>query len=422
MAVSVRQIDETKPLEVALHQFDQAASFLKLQEGLRQVLRTGHRELTVHFPVAMDDGSTRMFTGYRVQHSISRGPGKGGIRYHPNVDLDEVRALATWMSWKCGVMNIPFGGAKGGVQCNPKELSLAELERMTRRFTWEIAPLIGPDQDIPAPDVYTNAQTMAWIMDTYSMFKGHTVTGVVTGKPIEIGGSLGRESATAQGCVYAVREACRHMGMDLEESTAAVQGFGNAGYHAARLLSEMGVRVVAVSDSSGGAFSSEGLDIQALKEWKAEMGTVAGAAGTDEITNAELLELPVDVLIPAAMEGQITGHNADRVRARVVAEAANGPTTPSADEILYDKGVFVVPDILANGGGVTVSYFEWVQNTQKLFWNEADINQKLDSIMTRAFHEVLDIAQNERVPMRTAAYILGVGRVANAKKLRGVFP
>ncbi len=422
MSISVRQIDETKPLEVALHQFDQAASFLKLQEGLRQVLRTGHRELTVHFPVAMDDGSTRMFTGYRVQHSISRGPGKGGIRYHPNVDLDEVRALAAWMSWKCGVMNIPFGGAKGGVQCNPKELSLAELERMTRRFTWEIAPLIGPDQDIPAPDVYTNAQTMAWIMDTYSMFKGHTVTGVVTGKPIEIGGSLGRESATAQGCVYAVRESFRHMGMDLEESTAAVQGFGNAGYHAARLLSEMGVRVVAVSDSSGGAFNSEGLDVQALKEWKAEMGTVAGAAGTDEITNAELLELPVDVLVPAAMEGQITGHNADRVRARIVAEAANGPTTPSADEILYDKGVFVVPDILANGGGVTVSYFEWVQNTQKLFWNEADINQKLDSIMTRAFHEVLDIAQKERVPMRTAAYILGVGRVANAKKLRGVFP
>lgn len=422
MAVDIHQYDETKPLDVARFQFDLAAERLDLDEGVREVLRTGHRELTVHFPVEMEDGSTRMFTGYRVQHSISRGPGKGGIRFHPSVDLDEVRALAAWMTWKCAVMNIPFGGAKGGVQCNPKELSLRELERITRRFTWEIAPLIGPESDIPAPDVYTNAQTMAWIMDTYSMFMGHTVAGVVTGKPLEVGGSLGREAATAQGCVYTIREACRHIGVDLDEATAAVQGFGNAGYHAARLLTEMGVRVVAVSDSSGGVIDDSGLDIAAIHEHKQATGSVVGAPQTDSLTNEELLELPVDILVPAALEGQITRENAPRVRARIVAEAANGPTTPRADDILYDNGVFLVPDILANGGGVTVSYFEWVQNTQKLFWNEADINQKLDSIMVRSFDEVLSVARKERVHMRTAAYILAVARVAEAKRLRGVFP
>jgi glutamate dehydrogenase (NAD(P)+) len=386
------------------------------------VLRTGHRELVVHFPVRLDDGQTRMFTGYRVQHSISRGPGKGGVRFHPSVDLDEIRALAAFMTWKCAVMNLPFGGAKGGVQCDAKLLSPTELERITRRFTWEIAPIIGPDSDILAPDIYTNAQTMAWMMDTYSTFRGYTVPGVVTGKPVELGGSMGREAATAQGCVFAIREASIDLGMDLEGTTVAVQGFGNVGYHVARLLADLGARVVALSDTGGAAIAEGGIDITTARAHKDLSGSVVGTMGTDMASNADLLELPVDILVPAAIEGQITAENASRIKARIVAEGANAPTTPSADEILADKGVFLVPDILANGGGVTVSYFEWVQNTQKLFWSEEDINKKLDSIMTRAFREVAEISSREKVPMRTAATILAVDRVARAKRLRGVFP
>jgi glutamate dehydrogenase (NAD(P)+) len=414
--------DEADLLAVVQTQFDLAGSFLDLDDGVREVLRTGHRELIVHFPVRLDGGETRMFTGYRVQHSISRGPAKGGIRFHPTVALAEIRALAALMTWKCAVMNLPFGGAKGGVRCDPKRLSAAELERMTRRFTWEIAPLIGPDSDIPAPDIYTDPQTMAWMMDTYSSYKGYTVPGVVTGKPVELGGSLGREAATAQGCVFAIREAVIRRGLDLEGMTVAVQGFGNVGYHVARLLADLGARVVAVSDTQGAAIAEAGLDIAAARSQKDRTGSVVGTRGSETATNEELLELPVDILVPAGIQGQITKHNADRVQARIIAEAANCPTTPSADEILEDRGVFLVPDILANAGGVTVSYFEWVQNTQKLFWSEEDTNNKLDSIMTRAFNEVAALAEQYRTSMRTAATILAVDRVARAKRLRGVFP
>jgi glutamate dehydrogenase (NAD(P)+) len=414
--------DEGTLLDMAQRRFDLASAFLDMDDGVREVMRAGHRELVVHFPVRLDSGDTRMFTGYRVQHSLSRGPAKGGIRFHPTVDLDETRALAALMTWKCAVMNLPFGGAKGGVQCDPKQLSLSELERITRRLTWEIAPLIGPDSDIPAPDVYTDARTMAWMMDTYSSFKGYTVPGVVTGKPVELGGSLGRQAATAQGCVFAIREAVIRLGLDIEGITVAVQGFGNVGYHVARLLADLGARVVAVSDTQGAAIAETGLDIPAARTRKDMSGTVVGTPGSDTGTNGDLLELPVDILVPAAIQSQLTKQNAPRVRARIVAEAANSPTTPGADEILQDKGVFLVPDILVNGGGVTVSYFEWVQNTQKLFWSEEDINNKLDSIMTRAFQEVTALAEREQVSMRTAAYIMAVDRVARAKRLRGVFP
>ncbi|NLT35802.1 MAG: Glu/Leu/Phe/Val dehydrogenase [Gaiellales bacterium] len=403
-------------------QFRNAVQQLALDPGLADVLWRGSRSYIVEFPVRMDDGRIRVFNGYRVQHSTHRGPAKGGIRFHPNVDLSDTKALAALMTWKCAVMNIPFGGAKGGVQCDPRALSLGELERITRRFTWEIAPLIGPEQDIPAPDVSTNAQVMAWIMDTYSILQGYTVQGVVTGKPVELGGSLGREAATAQGVVYSIREACLARGIDLEGATVAVQGFGNVGWHSARLLSELGCRIVGVSDVDGGVLNEKGLDIPALKAYEREAGTVAGAPGAAGIDNSELLQLDVDILVPAAIEGQITKENAARVKAQIVAEGANGPTTPSADAILGDKGVFVIPDILANGGGVTVSYFEWVQNTQKLFWQQEDVNMRLDSIMTRAFHEVLDIAQRNKVDMRTAAYMLAVQRVARAAEVRGFFP
>ncbi len=422
MSTGVEACDESKLLDVAYMQFRNAVQQLALDPGLADVLWRGSRSYIVEFPVRMDDGRIRVFNGYRVQHSTHRGPAKGGIRFHPNVDLSDTKALAALMTWKCAVMNIPFGGAKGGVQCDPRALSLGELERITRRFTWEIAPLIGPEQDIPAPDVSTNAQVMAWIMDTYSILQGYTVQGVVTGKPVELGGSLGREAATAQGVVYSIREACLARGIDLEGATVAVQGFGNVGWHSARLLSELGCRIVGVSDVDGGVLNEKGLDIPALKAYEREAGTVAGAPGAAGIDNSELLQLDVDILVPAAIEGQITKENAARVKAQIVAEGANGPTTPSADAILGDKGVFVIPDILANGGGVTVSYFEWVQNTQKLFWQQEDVNMRLDSIMTRAFHEVLDIAQRNKVDMRTAAYMLAVQRVARAAEVRGFFP
>jgi len=423
MAVDYKLYDETRLVDVARLNLDLAAEHLDLEEGLRDILRSGQREFIAHFPVEMDDGRLRMFTGYRVQHSLYRGPAKGGLRYHPTLDLDDMRALAAIMTWKCAVMNLPFGGAKGGVQCDTKQLSQGELERITRRLTWEIAPIIGPSADIPAPDLYTDAQTMAWIMDTYSMFKGYTVPGVVTGKPVELGGSLGRDTATAQGCVYAIREALEVLGMEEGAHTVAVQGFGKVGYHVARLAQKcLGLRVVAVSDTGGGVYNESGLDLELVVGHKLETGSVSGTPGADQITNEELLALPVEVLVPAAIENQIRADNAERINARIVAEAANAPTTATAGKILDERDIFVIPDILANGGGVTVSYFEWVQNTQKLFWSEDDINRRLDSIMTRAFHEVLQMARQTKTRMRIGAYILGVQRVARAKQLRGIFP
>ncbi len=410
------------PWEVAQRQFDLAADRLSLDPGLRRVLREPRRELTVHFPVHMDDGSVQVFTGYRVQHNLGRGPAKGGLRYHQDVSLDEVKALAMWMTWKCAVVGIPYGGGKGGVIVDPKKLSQKELEGLTRRFATEISIIIGPEKDIPAPDVNTNAQTMAWIMDTYSMHVGYTVPGVITGKPIALGGSEGRNEATARGAVFCIVEAAAHMGLDLSKSTVAVQGFGNAGSIAARLIRNEGSTVVAVSDSTGGIHNPKGLDIDRVIAWKKEHGTVQGFPGADDVTNAEVLEVECDILIPAALENQITSRNADRIKARLVAEAANGPTTPEADEILYDRGVFLIPDILCNAGGVTVSYFEWVQDLNRDHWSETTVNAKLKEIMVQAFHETLTIARKEEVNMRTGAYLLAVQRVADATAMRGLYP
>jgi len=410
------------PWRVAQAQFDLAAERLNLDPGLRKVLREPRRELTVHFPVKMDDGSVQVFTGYRVQHNLGRGPAKGGIRYHQNVSLDEVKALAMWMTWKCAVVGIPYGGGKGGVIVDPKKLSMKELEGLTRRYATEISIIIGPEKDIPAPDVNTNAQTMAWIMDTYSMHNGYTVPGVVTGKPIALGGSEGRNEATARGAVYCIVEAAAHLGLDLRTATVAVQGFGNAGSIAARLIRDEGSTVVAVSDSTGGIHNPAGLDIDRVIAWKKEHGTVQGFPGTTDISNPELLEVECDILIPAALENQITAHNAGNIKARVVAEAANGPTTPEADEILYRNGVFTIPDILCNAGGVTVSYFEWVQDLNRDFWNEAEVNEKLKGIMVRAFRDTLMMSLKETVNMRTAAYLLAVQRVADATAMRGLYP
>ena len=410
------------PWHVAQRQFDLAADRLDLDPGLRRVLREPRRELTVHFPVKMDDGSVAVLTGYRVQHNLGRGPAKGGIRYHQDVSLDEVKALAMWMTWKCAVVGIPYGGGKGGVVIDPKKLSMKELEALTRRFTTEIEVLIGPERDIPAPDVNTNAQVMAWMMDTYSMHVGHTVPGVVTGKPISLGGSEGRNEATARGCVYTVVEAAKHLGMDLRSARVAVQGFGNAGSIAAKLMTQEGSTVVAVSDSAGGIRNMNGLDIDRVIAWKKEHGTVVGFPGSEEISNAQVLETECDVLIPAALENQITGRNAGRVRAKIVAEAANGPTTPEADEILWENGVFLIPDILCNAGGVTVSYFEWVQDLNRDHWSEQVVNAKLKEIMVRAFDETLALAHKNDVNNRMGAYLLAVQRVAEATEMRGLYP
>jgi glutamate dehydrogenase (NAD(P)+) len=410
------------PWQVAQQQFDLAADKLNLDPGLRRVLREPRRELTVHFPVKMDDGSVQVFTGFRVQHNLGRGPAKGGIRYHQDVTLDEVKALAMWMTWKCAVVGIPFGGGKGGVVVDPKKLSRRELEGLTRRFATEISVLIGPERDIPAPDVNTNAQTMAWIMDTYSMHVGYTVPGVVTGKPVSLGGSEGRNEATARGTVYCIADAARHLDLDLRSTTVAIQGFGNAGSIAAQLLAAEGARVVAVSDSSGGIRDVSGLDVGRVLAWKKEHGTVQGFPQAEDISNAELLETECDILVPAALENVITASNAERIRARILAEAANGPTTPEADEILHRRGVFLIPDILCNAGGVTVSYFEWVQDLNRDHWSEREVNTKLRGIMTRAFGETLALAEREEVNMRTAAYLLAVERVASATALRGLYP
>jgi glutamate dehydrogenase (NAD(P)+) len=422
MAIQNKVAETPNIWAVAQEQFDHAAEKLDLDDGMRRVLRVPQRELTVNFPVTMDDGSVEVFTGHRVQHNVSRGPGKGGIRYHQDVTLDEVRALAMWMSWKCACVNIPYGGAKGGVVVDPKQLSMREVEGLTRRFTTEISPLIGPERDIPAPDVNTNAQTMAWIMDTYSMHHGYTIPGVVTGKPIAVGGSLGRNEATARGAVFTLLQWAKATGSPLTGARVAIQGYGNAGSIAATLLAEQGATIVAVSDSTGGIHNPAGLDPSKVSAWKREHGTVVGFPGADEVTNQELLELDCDILVPAALENQITKANAAKITAKVVAEAANGPTTPEADAILYDRGVFLIPDILCNAGGVTVSYFEWVQDMQSFFWTESRINESLKEIMDRAFEAVHDMAERHEVDMRTAAYMVAVARVAEATTLRGLYP
>ena len=410
------------PWTVAQQQFDLAAERLGLDDGMRAVLREPRRELTVHFPVHMDDGSVRVFTGYRIQHNLGRGPAKGGIRYHQDVSRDEVKALAMWMTWKCAVVGIPYGGGKGGVIVDPKQLSLRELEALTRRFFTEIEVLVGPEKDIPAPDVNTNSQVMAWMMDTYSMHAGYTVPGVVTGKPISLGGSEGRNEATARGTVYCIIEAARHLGIELKKARVAVQGFGNAGSIAARLIAEEGSTVVAVSDSTGGIHNPAGLEIAKVVAWKQEHGTVQGFPGATDISNEQLLEIECDILIPAALENQITEANAGNIKARLIAEAANGPTTPEADRILWKNSKFMIPDILCNAGGVTVSYFEWVQDLNRDHWSERVVNEKLREIMVKAFSETLAIARREQCDMRTAAYLLAVARVADVMALRGLYP
>ncbi len=411
------------PLDVARKQIDIVGQYLDVDKGLLEKLKQTKRDVIVHFPVKMDDGSMRVYTGYRVVHSDTRGPAKGGIRYHPDVDLDEVRALAIWMTWKAAVVNIPFGGAKGAVQCNPKEMSLREIENMTRRFTWEISPLIGPESDIPAPDVYTNPQVMAWIMDTYSILKGYSVPGVVTGKPLEMGGSLGRLEATGKGVFITAREAARHLGLPIEGARVVIQGSGNVGGIAGQYFHRAGAKVIGISDSKGGLHNPGGLDIDRVLACKDRYQCLLSReVGGEDITNEELLELECDILVPAALENQITGENAPRLRCRMVVEGANGPTTPDADAVFFDRGIFVAPDILANAGGVTVSYFEWVQNLQNLLWDEEEISKRLERIMTQAFAETLKIAEEKKIHMRTAAYILGVGRVVKATELRGIYP
>ncbi|MCS6774195.1 MAG: Glu/Leu/Phe/Val dehydrogenase [Thermoflexales bacterium] len=408
--------------QTALTQFDRAAQILNLETGLYEILRAPRRELIVNFPVKMDNGEVRRFTGYRVHHNTARGPTKGGIRYAPHVDLDEVRALAMWMTWKCAIVNIPYGGAKGGVVVDPKQLSLCELERLTRRYTTEITPFISPEGDIPAPDMGTNPQVMAWIMDTYSMHRGYSVPAVVTGKPVNIGGSAGRFEATGRGIMFTVREAYRTFSWRFENIALAVQGFGNVGSITAQTAYEMGCRVIAVSDVSGGVYNPRGLDIPRLRRFVKEHGSVSSFPDGDRITNQELLALQCDVLVPAAMENQITAANAAQVRARVVAEGANGPTTPAADEILLEHNVLVIPDILCNAGGVVVSYFEWVQSLQQLFWEEEDVTHRLERIMVRSFHDVYELALRMDLDLRTAALVLGVGRVAEATRTRGLYP
>jgi glutamate dehydrogenase (NAD(P)+) len=414
--------EELNPHRIAQIQFDIAAEYLKLDVGLRQILRTPKRMLEVSIPTKMDNGQVKVFTGYRVQHNVSRGPSKGGLRYHPAVTADEVKALAMWMTWKTATANIPFGGGKGGVICDPKRMSKPELERMTRRYTSEIMPLIGPEQDIPAPDVYTDSQTMAWMMDTYSMTKGFSNLGVVTGKPVSIGGSAGRMDATARGCFVVVEEACKVKKMSVRGSSVAIQGFGNTGSQIARLFAEKKARVVAISDSRGGVFNSRGIDPLKAMRYKERSGTVVGMPGTSRISNDDLLTMKCDILIPAALENVITLNNADQIKAKIVCEAANGPTTPHADEVLARKGIFLIPDILANAGGVTVSYFEWVQDLQSFFWPVSEVNTKLEGVMRQAFTDVHESMRKHRAHMRTGAYVLAVGRVADATLVRGLFP
>ncbi|MDQ3766656.1 MAG: Glu/Leu/Phe/Val dehydrogenase [Actinomycetota bacterium] len=408
--------------ETALAQLDEVAELMGLAPGVHQLLRAPKRALTVSVPFRLDDGSTRVYQGHRVQHNVTRGPAKGGIRYHQDVTVDEVKALAMWMTWKCAVTGIPFGGAKGGVEVDPRKHSRGELERMTRRYASEILPLIGPERDIPAPDMNTDEEIMSWIMDTYSANKGYSVPGVVTGKPVAIGGSKGRGGATSRGVMYMIFSALRSRGLAIEEVSIAIQGYGKVGGRAAQMLHDAGCQVVAISDVEGGLYNPKGLDPEAINRHKQGAGTVSGYPGADSITNPELLEIDCDVLVPAAVEGVVTVKNADRVRADIVCEAANGPITFEADKVLNDRGVFVVPDILANAGGVVVSYFEWVQDIQAYFWSEEDVNDRLRDILERAYGEVETLAKEKGLTLRQAAHWIGVGRVAEAHLTRGLFP
>jgi len=417
--VSLEQ--EINPWEAQAARFDLAAQKLNLDEGLWKVLRYPNREIILHIPVAMDDGSLEVFTGFRVQHSIARGPAKGGIRYAPDVTLDEVRALASWMTWKCAVVNIPFGGAKGGVICDPHKMSMAELERMTRRYTAELVDFIGPEKDVPAPDVNTNEQTMAWIMDTYSMHMRQTVTAVVTGKPLNIGGSRGRREATGRGIMIVCEEAIKKLGLSRDSTRVIVQGFGNVGSNAALLMAEAGYKIVGIIEVDGSLLNRHGINVQALSQYRQRNRTLVGFPDAEAADPAELLVSDCEILIPAATENQITSRNADRVKCRILAEGANGPTTAAADEILAEKKVFVIPDILCNAGGVTTSYFEWVQDRQGYFWKESVVNEQLEHIMKTAFDDVVRYAETHNVNNRIAAYMLAIDRVAYTIKQRGIY-
>jgi glutamate dehydrogenase (NAD(P)+) len=416
------EVKALNPYHMAVQQFEAAAEKLHLSEDMREVLRQPKRELAVNFPVRLDSGRIKTFTGYRVQHNVNRGPAKGGIRYGPDVTLDEVKALAMWMTWKCAVVGIPFGGAKGGVICDPKQMSPAELERLTRRYTTEISIVIGPHSDIPAPDVNTNSQVMAWIMDTYSMHEGFSIPAVVTGKPLSIGGSEGRNDATATGVLFVTRQAAKRLGMPLRGARISIQGYGNAGAIAARLFHNEGCKIVAVSDTRGGIYNEAGLDPSAVLRYKQEKGSVIDFPQAQQVRVQDVLEVPCDILIPAATEGVLTAANADCVQARIVAEAANGPTTPEADKILFDNDTIVIPDILANAGGVTVSYFEWVQDLQSFFWGVEEITQKLEVIMNRAFSAVAEKADQYHCDMRLAANMQAISSVAEATQVRGIYP
>jgi glutamate dehydrogenase (NAD(P)+) len=414
-------LNEDNPFDAMTARFDRAAKLLDLEPGIYKVLRHPEKQITVSLPIVMDNGEVEVFTGHRVLYNTSRGPGKGGIRFDMHVTLEEVTALAAWMTWKSAVVNIPFGGAKGGVVCDPSKLSLSELERLTRRYTVGIIQTLGPDSDVPAPDVNTNERVMAWVMDTYSMHVGHTTTSVVTGKPVEMGGSLGRREATGRGVTIIATDALEHLGMHVSKSTIAVQGFGNVGSTAAKLLEQSGARIVGIGDKDAAFHNSKGVNIQQAIEYVKKNKSLAGFKGGDPISNAELLALDVDVLVPAALESVITSKNAHDIHAKVLVEGANGPTTASADSILNEKGIFVVPDILANAGGVTVSYFEWVQDRGGYFWDEQTVNDRLTAIMRRSFADVLALSKEHKVPMRTAAYILSIGRVASVHRLRGIY-
>ena len=416
-----RFLDESNPFEAMMSRFDRAAELLDLEPGLYKVLRHPEKQIIVSMPVLMDNGEVEVFMGYRVLYNTSRGPGKGGIRFDMQVNLEEVKALAAWMTWKCAVVNLPFGGAKGGVICDPSKMSAGELERLTRRYTSAIMATLGPDSDVPAPDVNTNERVMAWVMDTYSMQARHTVTAVVTGKPIELGGSLGRREATGRGCMLVTREALRHLNMPMQGATVAVQGFGNVGSVAADLLAKAGCKIVAISDRNGGIQNRNGVNVTEAIAWVKEHRSLEGYKGGDAITNDELLTLDVDVLVPAALENVITSKNAGQIRAKVICEGANGPTTAGADAILEEKGVFVIPDILANAGGVTVSYFEWVQDRGGYFWKEDVVNERLEEIMCRSFNDVVGLSKQHKVNMRTAAYMLSIQRVATVHRLRGIY-
>lgn len=418
----VAPMNKRSAFEIAQEQFDLAATTMGLEDDMREVLRVPKRELTVHFPVRMDDDTVTSFTGYRVQHNMARGPGKGGIRYHQDVTLDEVRALAMWMTWKSAVVNIPYGGAKGGVVVEPSKLSVRELEGLTRRFATEISPLIGSEGDIPAPDVNTNQQVMAWLMDTISMHHGILESAITTGKPLALGGSLGRSDATGRGLSYTVAQAAKFLKLSLDGAPTIVQGFGNVGSVSAVMLHNLGCKIIAVSDVNGGIYNPNGLDPQTLLVHAKKTRTIYDYPGVEHVTNEELLELPCDILVPAALEEQITESNAPRISPKIIAEGANGPTTPEADKILFEENVFVIPDILANAGGVTVSYFEWVQDLQSLFWDEDEINRRLKRVMDDSFWAVNEQAQTLKVPMRLAANILAIGRVAEATRIRGIYP